>query len=157
MRTLSLATALAVLWVGLSGHYTPLLLGFGVASTVLVVYIAKRMGALDREGYPTHLILGAIRYWPWLIKEIVQANIDVAKIVLANDLPISPTVARLKASQISVEGRVTYANSITLTPGTVTVRLDGDQLEVHALTRAGIEALETGEMDRRVVAMEAGR
>jgi multicomponent Na+:H+ antiporter subunit E len=157
VRTLSLSTVLAVLWLGLSGHYTPLLLAFGLASALLVVYIGHRMGTLDKEGHPTHLILGAIRYWPWLIKEIVKANIDVAKIVLARDLPISPTVATLKASQRSVEGRVTYANSITLTPGTVTLRLDGDRLEVHGLTREGIEALETAEMDRRVVEMEAGR
>ena len=132
------------------------MLAFGMVSVLLVVYICRRMGTLDREGHPVHLIMGAFRYWPWLVKEIVKANIDVARIVLSRDPPISPTVATLRASQRSVEGRVTYANSITLTPGTVTIRVDDEEVEVHALTHAGIEALETGEMDRRVTEMERG-
>ena len=70
-------------------------------------------------------------------------------------LPISPTLINVKASQQSVVGVVTYANSITLTPGTVTISVDKDIMTVHALTRNAAEGLESGEMDRRVTDMEA--
>jgi multicomponent Na+:H+ antiporter subunit E len=92
-------------------------------------------------------------YWPWLIKEIVMANIEVAKAITRTSMDIEPTVIRLKASQTSELGRVIYANSITLTPGTVTIGLEGEDLTVHALTRRSKEGLETGEMDRKVTAM----
>jgi multicomponent Na+:H+ antiporter subunit E len=149
----SLTVVLALLWLLLSGHYTdPLLLGLGAASVVAVVLIARRMDVVDREGHPVHLILRALVYWPWLVKEIVLANIDVAKAILGNS--IEPRVFEVTASQKSDLGRVIYANSITLTPGTVTVALEKEKLGVHALTRAGKEGVESGEMDRRVSKFE---
>ncbi len=83
LRAASLAIFLSLLWLLLSGYFTePLLLGLGVASVLSVVFITYRMGALDPEGHPVHLIPRALVYWPWLLKEIVMANIDVAKAVL---------------------------------------------------------------------------
>jgi multicomponent Na+:H+ antiporter subunit E len=153
-HAISLGAVLFGLWLLLSGHYTPLLLGFGVASCVLVVLISARMDVVDREGHPIHLGPRALTYWPWLLVEIVKANIDVAKRIVDPKLPISPTMLRVKASQKTEVGRVIYANSITLTPGTVSVDLEGDMIEVHSLTAEGAEALLEGEMDRRVTAME---
>lgn len=153
-QAISLGAVLFGLWLLLSGHYTPLLLGFGVASCALVVLISARMDVVDREGHPIHLGPRALTYWPWLFVEIVKANIDVAKRIVDPKLPISPTMLRVKASQKTEVGRVIYANSITLTPGTVSVELEGDMIEVHALTVEGAEALLEGEMDRRVTAME---
>jgi multicomponent Na+:H+ antiporter subunit E len=120
---------------------------------IAVTFIAHRMDLADREGHPVHLSWRALIYWPWLIKEIVVANIEVAKAIARTSMDIEPTVIRLKASQTSELGRVIYANSITLTPGTVTIDLEGDELTVHALTRGSKEGLETGEMDRKVTAM----
>jgi len=153
-QAISLGAVLFGLWLLLSGHYTPLLLGFGAASCALVVLISARMDVVDREGHPIHLGPRALTYWPWLLVEIVKANIDVAKRIVDPKLPISPTMLRVKASQKTEVGRVIYANSITLTPGTVSVELEGDMIEVHALTVEGAEALQEGEMDRRVTAME---
>jgi multicomponent Na+:H+ antiporter subunit E len=119
----------------------------------VVTFIAHRMDLADREGHPVHLSWRALIYWPWLIKEIVMANIEVAKAITRTSMDIEPTVIRLKASQTSELGRVIYANSITLTPGTVTIGLEGEDLTVHALTRRSKESLETGEMDRKVTAM----
>lgn len=153
-QAISLGAVLFGLWLLLSGHYTPLLLGFGVASCALVVLISARMDVVDREGHPIHLGPRALTYWPWLLVEIVKANIDVAKRIVDPKLPISPTMLRVKASQKTEVGRVIYANSITLTPGTVSVELEGDMIEVHSLTVEGAEALLEGEMDRRVTAME---
>jgi multicomponent Na+:H+ antiporter subunit E len=154
VHAISLALVLFALWLLLSGHYVPLLIGLGALSVLLVVTIALRMGVVDREGHPIHLSPKALLYWPWLAWEIVKSNVDVARRILSPTLPISPTVIRLKASQKSELGKVIYANSITLTPGTVSIDIDGDKIEVHALTREAAQALRTGDMDRRVTRFE---
>lgn len=153
MRTISLGGALLVIWLLLSGHYDALLIGFGVLSCALVAAIAARMDLVDREGHPIFLISRALRYWPWLVWEIVKANWDVARRALGYGLDISPTLLRVSASQKTDLGRVIYANSITLTPGTVSIDVDGGTILVHALSRDGAAALEEGEMDRRVTRM----
>lgn len=155
-RTLALFLVLLGLWLVLSGHYGPLLVTFGVLSAAFVVAIALRMDVVDREGQPVHLTLAAARYWPWLGWQVVLANLDVARRILDPRLPIRPTVARIPASQRDVLGRVVFANSITLTPGTVTLEVDEDAVEVHALSHEAIEDLRGGEMDRRVSEMTGG-
>ncbi|MBW8054499.1 MAG: hypothetical protein FVQ76_04225 [Nitrospira sp.] len=154
VHAISLALVSFALWLLLSGHYVPLLIGLGALSALLVVTIALRMDVVDREGHPIHLSPKALLYWPWLGWEIVKANLDVARRILDPRLPISPIVIRLKATQKSDLGRVIYANSITLTPGTVSIDIDGEHIEVHALTREAAQALRTGDMDRRVTRFE---
>lgn len=157
-RIISLAVVLSILWLLLSGHWhDPLLIGLGIASVLLALVISARMEVIDREGHPIHLALRGLLYWPWLIKEIVVANIDVAKAILGLTDAIRPSVFTIKASQRSDLGKTIYANSITLTPGTVTIGLDGDELTIHALTPAARDGLATGEMDRRVAAIEGKR
>lgn len=157
VRAVGLGLILAALWLLLSGYFKPLLLGFGAASVVGTVLVVRRMGVLDEEAVPLHLLGRAFVYWPWLIWEIVKANIDVARIIVHPRLPISPTLVRVKASQKTELGRVTYANSITLTPGTVSVDTQDSMITVHALTRAGADSLQEGEMDRRVTWFEGAR
>ncbi len=154
-HALSLGFILLILWLLLSGHYNNLLISLGIFSVFFVLLIAKRMEVVDQESHPSHLNLFAqIRYWFWLIKEIALANLSVCKCILDPKLPISPTIIKLASSQQGDLGRVIYANSITLTPGTVTLEVNDSGLEVHALTREAAEALKTGEMDRRVSALE---
>jgi multicomponent Na+:H+ antiporter subunit E len=154
VHAVSLSVVLFVLWLLLSGHYDPLLLSLGVASCVFVAWIAYRMDVADREGHPIHLTWRALVYWPWLFWEIVKANVEVARLILAPRLAISPTVIKVKASQPDDLGHVIYANSITLTPGTVSIDVRDATIEVHAITREMAEGLATGEMDRRVTQME---
>ncbi len=153
-RAVYLGLFLFGLWFLLSGSYTSLLLALGIASSVFVVAIALRMHIVDRETHPIHLHSAIVFYWVWLTWEIVKANIDVARRVIDPRLPISPNLLRVKATQKTDLGRVSYANSITLTPGTVSVRVEGDLILVHALTREAAEALAKGEMDRRVTKIE---
>jgi multicomponent Na+:H+ antiporter subunit E len=155
LHIVSLGLVIFGVWMLLSGHFSALLLGLGIASTVVVVYLARRMDVADREGHPVHLLWRFVFYFPWLLKEIFKANIDVAKTIIDPDLPISPTVFTVKGSQGSDLGQVAYANSITLTPGTVTIGLDDATFTVHALTRDAGEDVIGGEMDRRVTAMES--
>lgn len=147
---------LIALWLLLSGHYVPLLLTFGVLSCALIVWIAARLDVIDHEAIPLQLkVFGYIGYLVWLGKEIAKANIDVAKIVLDPELPISPVLVNVPATQRTDVGKVIYANSITLTPGTVSVEVMDDKILVHAVTREAAEGLARGDMDLRVDAIEA--
>jgi multicomponent Na+:H+ antiporter subunit E len=138
------------LWLVLSGHYSPFFLIIGAACSALVVFISLRMDVLDHEYRPLHLGWRLLRYLPWLIFKIIQSNIAVTRCILHPGMPIQPTLVKLQASQKSELGQVTYANSITLTPGTVTIELKNGEIEAHALTREAAMELEAGEMDRRV-------
>jgi multicomponent Na+:H+ antiporter subunit E len=153
IHSLSLGAVLFAVWLLLSGHYTPFITTLGVASSALVVLITLRMDVADHEGHPIHLSWRALTYLPWLMIEIVKANIDVAKLILSPKLAITPTLLRVKASQTSDLGQVIYANSITLTPGTISIDVANGEILVHALSRDGAEALIEGEMDRRVTKM----
>ena len=96
----------------------------------------------------------ALVYWVWLGKEILKSGWDVSKIILNPKLPISPTLVRFKPSQKSDVGLVLHANSITLTPGTLTIEARPGEFLVHGLTRSGAEGCIDSEMDRRVSACE---
>lgn len=151
---ISLSLALAAFWMFNSGHYSFFMLSLGAASIAFVLYIAHRMDVVDHESQPVHLTLKMPAFYVWLIKEIILANISVVKHIWLGNETISPAVTTIKASQKTDMGKVIYANSITLTPGTVAVDLNGDQIMVHALLRENIEALQLGEMDRRVSKLE---
>lgn len=153
-RTLSLFALLFLTWLLLSGMYTGLLLGLGVLSCLLVVAVCRRMQIVDLEGHPNHLIIGTLRYVPWLLWAIIKANIDVARRIVHPRLPMSPCVIRVAASQKTHLGQVIYANSITLTPGTVAVETGEGTIDVHALTGEAAEDVRSGVMDGRVTDLE---
>lgn len=153
-QSLLLGGSLLGVWLLWSGHYTPLLISFGVGSSVMVVLLSRRMEIVDEEGQPFELVPRLISYLPWLVWEIIRANIDVTRRILHPKLPISPTLVEVKASQKTELGQVIYANSITLTPGTISIRIRDGVILVHALSKQGADALLEGEMDRRVSAVE---
>ena len=156
MRSLVLAVTLMAVWLLWSGHGEPLLVGFGIFSCLLVVLLSRRMGIIDEETVPVQLGLRPfVRYAPWLVSQIVVANIDVARRILSPKMPIEPALIQVKVTQQGDLGRVIYANSITLTPGTVTIDIDDGWLVVHALSADSAADLQSGEMDRRVTAVEA--
>jgi multicomponent Na+:H+ antiporter subunit E len=126
----------------------------GAVSAVAIALLGRRMDLIDHEGHPIHLSWRVLGYWPWLFKEIAKSAWEVSRIIVNPRLPISPTLVRVKTSQKTVVGVVTYANSITLTPGTISVDVKRDEILVHALTREGAEGLLEGEMDRRVTRFE---
>ena len=156
MRAVSLAVALFGFWLLLSGHYTVFLTTLGALSTLLCVWVGLRMRVVDVEGHPVQLLLGAVTYFPWLIWEIAKSTWYVIGVVLRGPSAISPNLIKVKASQASQVGINVYGNSITLTPGTITVDVEGDELTVHALTQSTADDLLDGTMDRRVARMERG-
>jgi multicomponent Na+:H+ antiporter subunit E len=142
-------------WLLWSGHFTPMLMGFGLASCALVLLLARRMGIVDREGFPMHLAPRILRYLPWLTLEVIKSNLDLARRVLSVRIPIAPELVALTASQRTDLGRVSYANSITLTPSTVTIEVDSDgAMLIHAISPAAADGLRSGDMDRQVTRME---
>ena len=141
-----------VIWLLLSGHYDPLLLTLGVLSCITCLYVTWKAKFIDEEGLPLHLLFRLPIYTLWLFKEIIKANFDTAKIIILNNP--DPQNFRVKSSQKTEAGKVTYANSITLTPGTVTTVLDGDILEVHALSSDMADDVKSGAMDKKVSWLE---
>lgn len=155
---ITLALMLAAMWLALSGRTdNTLLLFLGATSVILVILLVERMRTLDEETSPFHRAFAAIGYWIWLGGEIVRANIMVSRAILRADLDITPRLFRVRASQATDLGRATFANSITLTPGTVTIDVDGDDLIVHALLDSMSDPAGFEEMDRRArQAIEGG-
>ena len=153
-RSIGLGIVLFVLWLLLSGIYTPLIIILGIFSSALVAWIAHRMNVADHEGFPIHFTWKAITYWPWLLWEIVKANIDVSRIIIKKEPSISPILFRIPADQSTELGQVTYANSITLTPGTVSIAVGEGMIDVHALTKEAADDLKTGRMNERACRLE---
>lgn len=153
-RTLLQTLALFVLWLALSGHFDPLLLTLGGFSALAVALLTRRMNAADPA--PPALLPGwrLLTYLPWLAVQVVRSNLDVVRRILHPRLPIEPAVIDARASQRTALGRAVYANSITLTPGTVSIDLEGDIIRVHALGQKQVAELRGGEMDRRITAAE---
>ena len=154
MRAAGLFVTLFVTWLLWSGLYKPLIIALGAVSCLLCVWIAFRMHRDEVEPLRLRPALRTVGYFPWLLKEIAVSNWNVIRIVLSPRLPIDPVVLNVTALQQSALGRVVYANSITLTPGTLTVDVDGSLLTVHALTSEGASALREGEMNERVARLE---
>jgi multicomponent Na+:H+ antiporter subunit E len=155
IRFLSLFSGLAALWLLWSGLYLPLMLGLGLASCLLVVWIVRRFETVDQESVPIQLGLGVLTYWGWLAKEIVVSSLQVSKIVLSPSMPISPRVVSVQSLAEGEVGRVLFGNSITLTPGTLTMDISPEgMVTVHALTHEGAQGVLAGEMNTRVGAFE---
>lgn len=134
--------------------FSPLMLAFGLSSCLFVAWIVSRLQMVDSKEPALMIIVRLITYIPWLAKEIVISNIDVAKRIWQKDMPISPTITTVNASQKTALGLVLHANSITLTPGTLSIDVEEGAIEVHALAAESLEALHEGEMDRRVARLE---
>lgn len=153
-RIFSTFVILFIFWIVLSGIYTPFLLSIGLVCCFLIVLLAKKMDIIDQEGHPIDFIFHALRYWPWLLGQIIQSALSVAKIIIDPRLPISPTMIKVEASQKTEVGIVTFANSITLTPGTIAVEIDRNKISVHAITRENAFDLEQGVMNEKCTRFE---
>jgi len=155
-HSISLFGFLVFFWLLLSGYFTAFLIAAGLGSAVAVVWFARRMDMVDHEGHPIHVAPKAlVLYWPWLFKEIVKSAWGVSKLILDPKLPISPTLVRFKPTQTSDVGLVIHAQSITLTPGTITIEAKPHEFLVHGLTRDGAQGVVGSEMDRRVSLCES--
>ncbi len=151
-----LGTSLFLFWLLLSGYWShPLLLGLGVLSSGLAVVVAARIQHQYRLDSPWVIVRRLPRYLVWLLHQVIKANIAVARnIWLPRRYPVTPTLKRLPIRARSRLGQTIYANSITLTPGTVTVDVSDDEVTVHAIEESTVAELMDGDMNDRVAALE---
>ena len=149
-RTAGMLLALFAIWLLWSGLYKPLLVTLGGLSCAVTYLLARRMGYFERPTVTMTYSFRLLAYWPWLAKQVILSSIDVARIIIHPKLPISPCTLRLEASASDPVDQVILGNSITLTPGTLTLDLHKGVLQVHALSEAGARDLMSGEMDGRV-------
>ena len=154
-KSITLFIVLFGFWLLMSGYYTPLILSLGVISCLLCVYLTIKGKFLDNETLPIYFFPRLIQYTFWLIKEILKSNIITAKVIIMKSE--DPELFSVKASQKTNEGKVTYANSITLTPGTVTTQIKNDIFEVHALTKDFGDDVRSSDMDKMVTWLEKGK
>jgi len=147
----SLAFLLAGTWLLFSGMWTnPILVPLGAVSVMFSIWLSHRLGILDRTARPMRIILASLRYWPWLLGQIVLSSMQVARQVLSPRLDINPRIMRLPMTQQTDLGRAMLANSITLTPGTVSIHVRKDEIWFYALDAESAQGTLSGEMDRRV-------
>lgn len=133
----------------------PFLIAAGVGSSIAVLMFSRRMEVIGEEQAPCRLHwFKLLAYGPWLIKEIILAAWDVSKRILHPKLPISPTLVEFIPSQKMDAGLAIHANSITLTPGTISVEIEHGRFLVHALSSEAAASLDGSEMDRRCAALE---
>ena len=167
MRPLISLFVLVLTWLSWSGltvypaadspggvHVDGLLAALGAVSVALVFWLSKRLQLLDSEAQPFHLALGVLRYLPWLMREVVSSNLAIARLILSRKPQIYSHLIRVRASQKTVIGRVIHANTITLTPGTITLDVRNGELLVHALTRSAGDPAQTRIIDQRIVKVE---
>ena len=139
-------------WVIWSGMLDLFHLSLGVIACGIVTILTADL-LFKREDLSLDFFREAvrfIRYVPWLLYQIVLSNLHVASLVLHPRMPIEPRIVRFKSRLKKEISRVTFANSITLTPGTITADIEGDTYVVHALSRKTAEDLVSGDMEQRV-------
>lgn len=149
-RPLVVFAILYAFWLIFSGHYDAFHLGLGVFCAALVAFFSYDL-LLPNVPSPNKLLkVGRfIAYLPWLLYQVVVANLHVVYLVLFPG-KIQPQIVRFKAGLGTDLSKATLGNSITLTPGTITLDIDGDEFYVHALSDGLASDLLTGEMERRV-------
>ena len=152
MKSFILFFILFSLWLLMSGHYNLLIVSLGIISCAFCVYVAKRGKLIDDEGLPIFFMPRLLNYLIWLFKEILKSNLSTAKVIINGK--VEPETFTVKTSQVTDVAKVTYANSITLTPGTVTTKIQKGVFEVHALNSDFGNDVRTNEMDKKVTWFE---
>ncbi|MEL6967907.1 MAG: Na+/H+ antiporter subunit E [Pseudomonadota bacterium] len=153
-RAVNLFVALFALWLVMSGIYKPLIIGLGAVSCALTVALVARLKLMDQPIYRDMKGMALLNYLFWLTVEIGKADWAVTKVILGDPNNVQQRLIEVPANQATELGKMLYANSITITPGTVTVQTAGDRFFVHALTdeAADMKALEA--MGQRVCQLE---
>mgnify|MGYP001385692773 CR=1 FL=1 len=148
------------LWLSLSGHFEPEFIAMGALAAVAAVAASEWLFAGTHEGlylpappsyqWLARTILRFLFYLPWLAWEVLRSNIHVALLVLHPKLPVTPTLVEFESSLGSERGQVLLAQSITLTPGTVTVDVTNGKFLVHCLSTQSREGLADGSIQRMI-------
>lgn len=157
LRSLIGIIILFAMWLLMSGVYKPLVVWLGLGSAVFAIYMLRRMDA--RDGSRLVYSLQPVRfagYLGWLLVEIAKSNIAVTRTILSPRMQTNQNLFSAPSDQTSELGQVVFANSITLTPGTITVECEDDHFWVHALNYSSEDDAALADMGARVARAEAG-
>jgi multicomponent Na+:H+ antiporter subunit E len=155
MSFLITTIAMFIFWILLSGEFTFILITSGVVASLIVAYLSHDI-FIGRPDFKTETgrMFRFIVYVPWLLWEITLANVEIAYLVLNPKPLVDPQIVRFKPDVKTNLGIVTLANSITLTPGTVTVEANKEEFVIHAIWQKSAEGIISGEMQRKVKKIE---
>jgi len=139
-----LITLLFIFWIILNGNISVEIVLFGIGICIAVQRFTYKNTRLTRtlEKRAARKLLLIIEYLFILVIEVLKANIDIIKLVLSPNSEIKPTLKYITTDLKSRAGRVALANSITLTPGTITVTMNDDELLIHAIHESNLDGME---------------
>ncbi|MFP6899448.1 MAG: Na+/H+ antiporter subunit E [Opitutales bacterium] len=145
-------------WAVFSGKFDAFHLGMGALASLIVTWLSQDLLFQDRKKNLAERIAEAGRfvgYVFWLLWQIVLANVHVFKLAMTKqgDEEMSPRVVTFRTKLKTDFAKFVFANSITLTPGTITIQIKGSQFMVHAISEVVEKDLRSGEMERRVAAI----
>lgn len=126
----------------------------GVLSCLLVTVLAIQLKIYSKGHHRLKINLRLPMYLPWLLKEIIKSNIHVARCILHPQLPIQPQTLTKKPSQKTSAALAVHANSITLTPATISVDISDQEIFIHALTDISAQGIIDGDIDKQVSKLE---
>ena len=150
VRRFGVFVILFAFWIVFSGHFDTLHLGLGLACSALVASLSYDLMLPDALSARALTKAGRfLSYVPWLLYQVVLANLDVVYLVLRPG-KIRPQIVRFKTGLKSDLAKVALGNSITLTPGTITMDISDDEFVVHAVSDKAAASLIEGAMERRV-------
>ena len=155
MSFLITTIAMFLFWILLSGEFTFILITSGVVASLIVAYLSHDIfvGKADLKTETGRVFKFAV-YVPWLLWEIILANVEIAYLVLSPKPLVDPQIVRFKPDLKTDLGIVTLAHSITLTPGTVTVEANRGEFVIHAIWQKSAEGIIGGEMQQKVKEIE---
>lgn len=152
-----LSMVLFAFWLLLSGRLEVKFIVYGVATSLIAAYISMPLLLVpSKDGKKKYFAFGVslwrfALYWIWLMREVVNANLDVERAVVKPEMEINPMMVSFKMPYENPMAHTTLANSITLTPGTITVDVSSDGVYViHALTDGAREGLLSGGMQQKI-------
>jgi len=148
--------SLMTFWIIMSGFFDFIHLGLGVLSVTGVMYVnyklkTHRFFEDDMDDLSELRFIRAAYYIGWLVIQIIIAGFHVAKIIIRPKMPIHTTMLTFRVNLPSAHARMILGNSITLTPGTLTIDITGDRFIVHAIDEKSFHSISSDKMPREVL------
>lgn len=155
MYRLSIFLLLCGIWIVFSGQFDAFHLTLGVLSSAFITAISSSFLFVDRSkgfGVRFQEVIRLPGYLLWMLYQIFLSNIHILKLALTpGDLPqVEPSLVRIKTNLKTDFGKWMLANSITLTPGTITISIEGDELLIHSISKISTSAVLDNTMERKI-------
>ncbi len=155
MYRLSIFLLLCGIWIVFSGQFDAFHLTLGVLSSAFITAISSSFLFVDRSkgfGVRFQEVIRLPGYLLWMLYQILLSNIHILKLALTpGDLPeVEPSLVRIKTNLKTDFGKWMLANSITLTPGTITISIEGDELLIHSISKVTTAGVLDGTMERKI-------